>query len=44
MTNHVHLLVTPSDEHGCSQMMQSLGLDKGQIAYWFRASEPEGLK
>ncbi len=25
MTNHVHLLVTPSDEHGTSSMMQTLG-------------------
>ncbi len=25
MTNHVHLLVTPSDAAGCSRMMQSLG-------------------
>ena len=26
MTNHVHILVTPADEHGLSQMMQYLGL------------------
>lgn len=25
MTNHVHLLVTPSDRQGCGRMMQSLG-------------------
>ena len=25
MTNHVHLLVTPMNENGVSQMMQSLG-------------------
>jgi putative transposase len=25
MTNHVHLLATPSDQYGISQMMQSLG-------------------
>jgi putative transposase len=25
MTNHVHLLVTPSDEHGVSRMMQAQG-------------------
>ncbi|WP_198147269.1 transposase [Gilvimarinus polysaccharolyticus] len=25
MTNHVHLLVTPSDKDGVSRMMQSLG-------------------
>lgn len=25
MTNHVHLLVTPSDANACAKMMQSLG-------------------
>lgn len=25
MTNHVHLLATPSDEHGISRMMQAIG-------------------
>jgi len=25
MTNHVHLLMTPSNEHGISRLMQSLG-------------------
>jgi len=25
MTNHVHLLVTPSSKHGVSKMMQTLG-------------------
>ncbi|MGO4894266.1 transposase [Flavobacterium sp. W21_SRS_FM6] len=25
MTNHVHMLMTPSTEHGVSKLMQSLG-------------------
>ncbi|MDH5302251.1 MAG: transposase [Gammaproteobacteria bacterium] len=40
MTNHVHLLVTPSDESGVSNMMQSLG--RMYVRYFNRAYRRTG--
>ena len=37
MTNHVHVLVTPSDEMGVSRMMQAQGRNRGQSALSFKS-------
>ena len=40
MTNHVHLLVTPSKEFGASRMMQQLG--RKYVSYFNKARERTG--
>jgi putative transposase len=40
MTNHVHLLVTPQDEAGASNMMQQLG--RKYVSYFNKAHERTG--
>lgn len=40
MTNHVHLLVTPTREHGIGQMMQALG--RRYVAYFNKVHERTG--
>mgnify|MGYP006306402281 FL=1 len=40
MTNHVHLLVTPTREHGIGQLMQALG--RRYVAYFNKVHERTG--
>src|SRR5690242_6535614 len=40
MTNHVHLLVTPPDEHACSMLMYQVG--SGYVPYFNRRHQRTG--
>mgnify|MGYP001944322466 FL=1 len=40
MSNHVHLLVTPSDQQGASRMMQALG--RRYVQYFSACYERSG--